>query len=112
MPKKGGRTSNAEVIRRNLTESRQIMNSIIEILETEIRSIGDSGKISSRLYDQLLEQIQPKTERLGEIVETLRENGAGSTRENDQLFARVVSLMTRLEELDRVGGRAKTVRKK
>jgi hypothetical protein len=112
MPKKGGRTSSAEVIRRNLAEARQIMNSIIEILETEIRSIGDSGKISSRLYDQLLEQVQPKTERLGEIVETLRENGAGSTRENDQLFARVVSLMTRLEELDRVGGRAKTVRKK
>jgi hypothetical protein len=112
MPQKGGKTSNAEVIRRNLTESRQIMNSIIEILETEIRSIGDSGKISIALYDQLLEQIQPKTERLEEIVAILRENGAGSTRENGQLFARVVSLMTQLEELDRVGGRAKTVRKK
>jgi hypothetical protein len=112
MPKKGGRTSDGELIRRNLEESRQIMNSIIQIVETEIRSIGDSGEISSALYYQLLEQIQPKTERLQEIVATLRENGAGSTREDSQLFARVVSLITRLEEFDRVGGRAKTVRRK
>lgn len=115
MTRRGGKSVNPEVIRQNLEESRQIMTSLIEILETEIRTIGDSGKISSALYEQLLGQIQPKTERLQEIVETLRENGVSSSREDGQLFARIVSLMTKLEEFDKVGGkrrRSKTVRKK
>jgi hypothetical protein len=116
MTKRGGKTVNPEVVRQSLEESRQIMTSLIDILETEIRTIGDSGKISSALYEQLLGQIQPKTERLQEIVATLRENGVSSSREDGQLFARIVSLITKLEEFDKVGGRrrrrSKTVRKK
>ena len=113
---KGGKTVNPEVVRQNLEESRQIMTSLIDILETEIRTIGDSGKISNALYEQLLGQIQPKTERLQEIVATLRENGVTSRREDGQLFARIVSLITQFEEFDKVGGKrrrsAKTARKK
>lgn len=114
MTKRGGKSVNPDVVRRSLEESRQIMTSLIDILETEIRSIGDSGKMSSALYEQLLGQIQPKTERLQEIVATLRENGVSSSREDAQLFARIVTLITQLEEFDKVGGRrrSKTVRKK
>lgn len=114
MVKRGGKSVNPEVIRQNLEESRQIMTSLIDVLETEIEKIGDAGTISGPLYEQLLEQVKVKTDRLNEIIGVLRENGVRSARQYTDLFSRIRTLIGQIEQFQVVGGRrrAKTARKK
>ncbi len=113
MPKKGGRSTYSE----NIEVAKQVIGSIIDLLEPEFEKLGDAKTMTRSQKAQLSEQLDQKIDQLDDLMAIVRRNGVKLDDEYKALFARARELIVRLGTYSagkrrRKTRRAKTVRKK
>jgi hypothetical protein len=113
MPKKGGRSNFSE----NIQGAKEVIRSIIDLLEPEFAKLGDVETMTRSQKAQLSEQLDRKIDELDDLMAIVRRNGVKLDDEYKALFARARDLIVRLGTYSagkrrRKTRRAKTVRKK
>jgi hypothetical protein len=108
MPKKGGRSNLSE----NVQGAKQIVSSIIQLLEAEFSKLGDSTTMSRSQFGQIAEEVDQKIERLADLMIPIRERGIKMDEEYESMFARADELIQRLGSYSGGKRRSKTRRAK
>jgi len=117
MAKKGGRTS----FQTNVDAAKRLLLSLINLLETEFEKLGNSKTMTRSLHEQLSEEIEEATQRLGELMAPIREQGLPTDESYNSIFAHAGDLIRQFStDYEIIGGkrrrktrrRTKVVRKK
>jgi hypothetical protein len=113
MPKKGGKSNLSE----NVRGAKQIVTSIINLLEAEFSKLGDSTTMTRSQFGQIAEEIDQKIERLADLMIPIRDSGMEMDEEYNSMFAHADELIQRLGSYSggkrrRKTRRAKSVRRK
>jgi hypothetical protein len=113
MPKNGGRSNFIE----NIQAAKEVIRSIIDLLEPEFAKLGDAETMTRSQKAQLSEQLDQKIDQLDDLMAIVRRNGVKLDDEYNELFARARDLIVRLESYSggkrrRKTRRAKSVRRK
>jgi hypothetical protein len=115
MPIKGGRSNFSE----NIQSAKEVIRSIINLLEPEFEKLGYSNTMTRSQKAQLSQEVDDKINNLDDLMAPVRRNGVKPDDEYNSMFARAGELIQRLETYSETGGRrrrktrrAKTVRRK
>ena len=115
MPKNGGKSTYSE----NIEVAKQVIGSIIDLLEPEFEKLGDAKTMTRSQKVQLSQEVDDKIDQLGDLMAIVRRNGGKPDDEYKQMFAHARGLIVRLEAYSETGGRrrrktrrAKSVRRK
>ena len=115
MPKKGGKSTYSE----NIPLAKEVMRSVINLLEAEFEKLGDSTPMTPSQFGQIKEEVIVKANQLDDLMAIVRRNGAKLDDEYKELGARARDLVLRLESYSPLAGgkrrktrRAKSVRRK
>ena len=90
---KGGRTS----LPANIEAAKQLLFSLIDLLETEFDKLGDSTTMTRSQYQHLSGEVNQKIERLGELMAPIRERGIETDESYNSMFEHAGDLIMRLE---------------
>jgi hypothetical protein len=101
MPKNGGRSNFSE----NIEAAKEVIRSIINLLEPEFAKLGDAETMTRSQHEQLSQEVDQKIERLGELVAPIRDSGVRTDDEYNSMFARAGELIQRLGTYSETGGR-------
>jgi hypothetical protein len=114
---KGGRTSAAT----NIQAAKQILFSLIDLLETEFAKLGDSTTMPRSQYEQLSGYVNRQTEELGRLMGPVREQGIQLDESYTSMLEHARDLIVELETGYTITGgkrrrktrrRSKTLRRK
>jgi methyl-accepting chemotaxis protein len=116
MPKKGGKSTYSE----NIQPAKEVMRSIINLLEAEFSKLGDAKTMTPSQFGQITEEVNVKINQLDDLMAIVRRNGAKLDDEYKEIGARASDLILRLESYSPLAGgkrrrktrRAKSVRRK
>ena len=113
MPKNGGKSTYSE----NIEVAKQVIGSIIDLLEPEFEKLGDAQTMTRSQKVQLSQEVDDKIDQLGDLMAIVQRNGGKPDDEYKQMFAHARGLIVRLETYSagkrrRKTRRAKSVRKK
>jgi hypothetical protein len=113
MPKNGGKSTYSE----NIEVAKQVIGSIIDLLEPEFEKLGDAKTMTRSQKVQLSQEVENKIEQLGDLMAIVQRNGGKPDDEYKQMFAHARGLIVRLETYSagkrrRKTRRAKSVRRK
>ena len=115
MPKKGGKSTFSE----NIPPAKEVIRSIINLLESEFEKLGDSTTMTPSQFGQITEEVNDKINQLDDLMAIVRRNGAKLDDEYKEIHARARDLILRLESYSPLAGgkrrktrRAKSVRRK
>ena len=115
MPKKGGKSTYSE----NIPPAKEVMRSIINLLEAEYSKLGDSTTMTPSQFGQITEEVNDKINQLDDLMAIVRRNGVKLDDEYKEIGARASDLILRLESYSPLAGgrrrktrRAKSVRRK
>ena len=113
MPKNGGRSNFSE----NIEAAKEVIRSIINLLEPEFEKLGYSNTMTRSQHEQLSQEVDDKINNLDDLMAPVRRNGVKPDDEYKELFARTRDLIVRLESYSggkrrRKTRRAKSVRRK
>ena len=112
MPKKGGKSTYSD----NVRGAKQIVSSIINLLEAEFSKLGDSKIMTHSQFGQIAAEIDQKIERLADLMIPIRDSGIEMDEEYNSMFAHADELIQRLGSYSggrrRKTRRAKSVRRK
>ena len=115
MPKKGGKSTYSE----NIQGAKEVMRSIINLLEAEFSKLGDSTTMTRSQFGQITEEVNDKINQLDDLMAIVRRNGVKLDDEYKEIGARASDLILRLESYSPLAGgrrrktrRAKSVRRK
>jgi len=105
MPKKGGKSNFSE----NIRGAKQIVSSIITLLEAEFSKLGDSKTMTRSQFGQIAAEIDEKIERLAELMIPIRDSGIKMDEEYNSMFAHADELIQRLGSYS--GGKRRKTRR-
>ena len=109
---KGGKSTYSE----NIEVAKQVIGSIIDLLEPEFEKLGDAKTMTRSQKVQLSQEVDDKIDQLGDLMAIVRRNGGKPDDEYKQMFAHARGLIVRLETYSagkrRKTRRAKSVRRK
>lgn len=115
MPKKGGKSTFSE----NIPPAKEVIRSIINLLEAEFSKLGDSTTMTPSQFGQIKDEVNYKIDQLDDLMAIVRRNGAKLDDEYKEISARARDLILRLESYSPLAGgkrrktrRAKSVRRK
>ena len=113
MPKNGGKSTYSE----NIEVAKQVIGSIIDLLEPEFEKLGDAKSMTRSQKVQLSQEVDDKIDQLGDLMAIVQRNGGKPDDEYKQMFAHARDLIVRLEAYSagkrrRKTRRAKSVRRK
>jgi hypothetical protein len=113
MPKNGGKSTYSE----NIEVAKQVIGSIIDLLEPEFEKLGDAKTMTRSQKVQLSQEVDDKIDQLGDLMAIVQRNGGKPDDEYKQMFAHARGLIVRLETYSagkrrRKTRRAKSVRRK
>jgi ElaB/YqjD/DUF883 family membrane-anchored ribosome-binding protein len=114
---KGGKSTFSE----NIQAAKEVIQSIINLLEPEFAKLGDAETMTRSQQEQLSQEVNRKIDRLDELMAPVRRNGVKPDDEYNAMYARAGELIERLDTYSggkrrktrrRKTRRSKTVRKK
>lgn len=104
---KGGKSNQNE----NIRGAKQVVSSIISLLEAEFEKLGDSKIMTRSQFGQIAAEIDEKIERLAELMIPIRDSAIKMDEEYNSMFAHADELIQRLGSYSG-GKRRKTRRRK
>jgi hypothetical protein len=103
MPKNGGRSNYSE----NIEAAKEVMRSIINLLEPEFEKLGDAETMTRSQKVQLSQEVDYKIDQLDDLMAIVRRNGIKLDDEYKEIGARASDLILRLESYSPLAGRAR-----
>lgn len=104
---KGGRSNFSE----NIRGAKQVIRSIINLLEPEFEKLGDAETMTRSQFGQISAEVDEKIDRLAELMYPIRDSGIKMDEEYNAMFAHADELIQRLGSYSG-GKRRKTQRRK
>jgi hypothetical protein len=105
---KGGKSNYSE----NIQGAKQVIRSIINLLEPEFEKLGDAETMTRAQKVQLSQEVDYKIDQLSDLMAIVQRNGVKPDDEYKELFARARELIVRLETYSAGKRRRKTRRSK
>jgi hypothetical protein len=90
---KGGKSNYSE----NIEVAKQVIGSIIDLLEPEFEKLGDAKTMTRSQKVQLSQEVDDKIDQLSDLMAIVQRNGGKPDDEYKELFARARELIVRLE---------------
>jgi hypothetical protein len=103
---KGGKSTFSD----NVRGAKQVVSSIINLLETEFDKLGDSTTMTRSQHQQLVNEIDQKINHLNEFMGPIRDRGMEMDEEYNSMFAHAAQLIERLDTYS--GGKRRKTRRK
>jgi hypothetical protein len=114
---KGGKSTFSE----NIQAAKEVIQSIINLLEPEFEKLGDAETMTRSQQEQLSQEVNRKIDSLDELMIPIRDRGIEMDDEYKAMYAHAGELIGRLDTYSggkrrktrrRKTRRSKTVRKK